>query len=450
MPRTERRSSLEIIPCGATATRENKKRRISGQEPRLRREVIGRSVKTRNPFSRSKSYVNEKLNPDYEIADEVGDTVNSPMIPIEVKLECEEIEDQDIAEVGNRKRHREECGVSVSATKKRRYSRRRESLDIPTITCELCEFTCRFVKDVQKHYDEKHSSNKIVCGLCGFKASTLGGLGIHSARKHSVGKNAAKLVEGVERRSEDRPVASDEKTNSANNICDENLVNNAAGSVGRDDPVPLDGTINTMNLECINVEESVKAIVSNERKDHALDNIFIENKSPLSDSTESAKTTSSKLYIGDISKYEDNYDIPISSTEKREAEDTRVDIVKETLQDDSGEKMVENSQYSNVDKSNADCNDEKMSVEFDNGKCCKKNLGQNEEDPLTILKNVKAAHSKERVKRPKGRENKKASTIEVAVAKKDGLGDEKGSGTEDVKTEKTDKTEGGAEDHDEK
>ena len=86
-----------------------------------------------------------------------------------------------------------------------------------------------------------------------------------------------------------------------------------------------------------------------------------------------------------------------------------------------------------------DSSNESSTVELDsNDKLGKKDVL--EDDPLTILKNVKAAHSKERIKWPKRKENKKTKDIEGAVTKKDGLEDENGSGTEDVDTEKTDET----------
>merc|ERR1719431_1700926 len=61
--------------------------------------------------------------------------------------------------------------------------------------------------------------------LCGFTASTRGGLRVHSARKHSMGKNKAKLVEGVYKRAEEEPVAPIDET-VTNNDCDENLCSN--------------------------------------------------------------------------------------------------------------------------------------------------------------------------------------------------------------------------------
>ena len=44
LPLNERQNSLET-PCGASATRENKKKGLRGQEERRRRQVLGRSAK---------------------------------------------------------------------------------------------------------------------------------------------------------------------------------------------------------------------------------------------------------------------------------------------------------------------------------------------------------------------------------------------------------------------
>ena len=76
-----------------------------------------------------------------------------------------------------------------------------------------------------------------------------------------------------------------------------------------------------------------------------------------------------------------------------------------------------------------DGNNENISVEVNNNGKCEKNLGENEDDPLTILKSVKAAHSKENTKGPKRRGNKKATSIEGVKFTKDELVDEKRSET---------------------
>ena len=169
LPLTERQNSLEITPCGTSATRGNKKRGQRGQEARFRRQVLGRSAK-HIESSRPTSPGNKNLIPGSETEKDVENSDISMMPLEEVKLECEEVEDVEISQRYSRKRVkrvRDECEVSDSTTKKKRLSRRRESIDIPELACELCDFKCRFVKDMQKHYDEKHCSNDNMCALCG-------------------------------------------------------------------------------------------------------------------------------------------------------------------------------------------------------------------------------------------------------------------------------------------
>ena len=62
---------------------------------------------------------------------------------------------------------------------------------------------------------------------------------------------------------------------------------------------------------------------------------------------------------------------------------------------------------------------------------------QNEDDPLTTLKNVKAAHSMGGLKMPKGGGNKKVKPIASVEAKKGGLKGVKEFGTADDKTAET-------------
>jgi len=452
LPLTERQNSLEITPCGTSATRGNKKRGQRGQEARFRRQVLGRSAK-HIEASRSTSPGNKNLILDSEIEKDVENS-NVSMMPLEeVKLECEEVEDVEISQCYSRKRvkrARDECEVSDSATKKKRFSRRRDSIDIPELACELCDFKCRFVKDMQKHYDEKHCSNDIMCALCGFKASTVGGLRVHSARKHNVAKNTVKIIEGNEKNPEEETGASHDETNSNS---DENLANNAIVSVEKDDPIPEgDGNIDSTSPEDLDVNEPVNANFGNELQGFSSNCFYSLNNTPSLEDTKSTKPSANRPHNDESLKLNNNHGIPSFKMGKSEL--MGVGSVQGMMHGDSAKNTVIKNYHSitvegTKTKDNVDNSNENITVELDsNGNVGRKDLP--EDDPLTILKNVKAAHSKERVKKPKGRENKKASTIEVAVAKKDGLEDEKGSGTEDVKTEKTDKTEGGAEEHNEK
>jgi len=414
LPLTKRRRSLEITPCGTSATQDNKKRR-------RRLQVLRTSSKSRDSFGPTSVMNDNNLKTNAE-NDEVVEDINVSLIPLQVKLECEEVEDVPLCD--SKKIHREECDVSDSAVKKRRFSRRRKS-DLPTLACELCDFNCRYVKDMQKHYDENHCSNENMCTLCGFKASTMGGLRIHIARKHNVGKNTVKLVEGGEKLAEAGPFALNDE-NIVNNNSEEDLANDVITRKKEDYSMEDDNV--AMTLECINAEESVKAIVGDEtKKDYSMDNLSSFTNAPHVDAALSVKL-------------KDNSN---TSTKMREVEKKCADRGKGEMHDGSANKIVENSCESiaaSASKDNEVGDDEKSSVElFNNEKYGKKNsLGQMEEDPLTILKNVKAAHVKSKVRIPKGRGKQTAKPIDGVQVKKDELKDDKVINTEDVNTEKMD------------
>jgi len=412
LPTTERRRSLEITPCGTSATQESKKRRS-------RRQVPSRSSKSRD-FSRSTSDLNDNLKPNAESGEAV-EGINVSIMPLQVKLECEDVE--DISQRSSRKIHREECEVSDIAAKRRRKS------TIPTLACELCDFKCRFVKDMQKHYDENHCSNEKVCTICGFKASTIGGLRVHSARKHNVSKNSVKVFEGDDKPAEAEPVASNDEI-IANDNYEENLTKDVITMEKKEYSVDDDNI--SMTLECINAKESVKAIiVGNEiKKDCSVD-----TSSPI------ANASHLDAAISATAKLKDNSDI-IGKT--GEIEVSGANIVKGEMRDGSVKKMVENSFDSfaaSITKDNEDGNDENSSVELvNNEKFGKKNLlTQVEDDPLTILKNVKAALVKERVNTPKGRGKKTAKPKEGVQTKKGGLQDDEENDTEDINNDEKDK-----------
>jgi len=406
LPTTERRRSLEITPCGTSATQESKKRRS-------RRQVPSRSSKSRD-FSRSTSDLNDNLKPNAESGEAV-EGINVSMMPLQVKLECEDVE--DISQRSSRKIHREECEVSDIAAKKRR----RKST-IPTLACELCDFKCRFVKDMQKHYDENHCNNENLCTICGFKASTIGGLRVHSARKHNVSKNTVKVFEGDDKLAEAEQVASNDET-IANNNCEVNLAKD--NNVMEKEEYSVDDDKVSMTLECINAKESVKAIiVGNEiKKDCSVVTL-----------SSSGNALNLDAAISATAKNKDNSDI---NSNTREAEISGANIGKGEVHDESVNKMVENSYDSfaaSAIKDNEDGNDENSSVELVNNEKFGKNilLSQVDDDPLTILKNVKAAHVKERVNASKGSGNKTVKPKKGVETKKGALKDAEEIGTDDV------------------
>ena len=129
LPLNERQNSLET-PCGASATRENKKKGLRGQEERRRHQVLGRLAKNIKSLGLTSHQENKNLIPDTETHKDIKNIeIDVSIMPHEVKLECEEVEDEEISQCYRRKRVlHDECQVSDSATKKRRLSRRRESI----------------------------------------------------------------------------------------------------------------------------------------------------------------------------------------------------------------------------------------------------------------------------------------------------------------------------------
>ena len=179
---------------------------------------------------------------------------------------------------------------------------------------------------MQKHYDEKHCTNVIMCALCGFKASTVGGLRVHSARKHNAGKNAVKLNEGKEKSPEEAHDETRTKNNTrevlANNAIkliegngkipeeeifeshdktstnnsDENLANNAIVSVEKDNSMPNDGDIDSTTFERLDVKELVNATFGNELKKFPVNSFYSIINTPCLEYTESAKPSANRPY----------------------------------------------------------------------------------------------------------------------------------------------------------
>merc|ERR1719318_1164031 len=158
-----RRQSLEITPCLL--------------QPPAKRRNISKALKTPASASRrklretSEKIENEIPNPSAEV-DVVKDcddeTVSNALVaPIEVKLECEEFTVED-----------------VQPSKKRKWNRRRETLDIPMHACEFCDYRCRFMKSLQEHSDQEHTDKDFNCAKCEFKAASFGGLRVHNKKKH--------------------------------------------------------------------------------------------------------------------------------------------------------------------------------------------------------------------------------------------------------------------------
>ena len=88
---------------------------------------------------------------------QVEDSQSSEHVPpVEVKIEYEEIAVED---------------VQPTVSRKRKYNRRREMLEVPAHACQFCDFKCRFLKNIQEHCNLVHSDTDFACDKCDYKAS---------------------------------------------------------------------------------------------------------------------------------------------------------------------------------------------------------------------------------------------------------------------------------------
>jgi len=170
-----RRSFLEIIPSSSGVS--------SDMGPPTKRRRLNRTAQT--PVSTRKLRVKQNRDKDHQHSEEdfnntgkdgqVEDsqTESSDLVPtVEVKIECGEIAVEE---------------VQPTVSRKRKYNRRRETLEVPAHACEFCDFKCRFLKDIQEHCDLVHSDADFACDKCEFKAKTFAGMTVHNKKRH-IGK----------------------------------------------------------------------------------------------------------------------------------------------------------------------------------------------------------------------------------------------------------------------
>jgi len=97
--------------------------------------------------------------------------ISDESVPVEIKVECEE--NGNMHDFGD-----------FHSPRKRKWSRRSETLQIPTHKCDFCDFKCRFLKDLQEHCDLFHSNQDFSCTKCDFKTSGLALLKVHVKKRH--------------------------------------------------------------------------------------------------------------------------------------------------------------------------------------------------------------------------------------------------------------------------
>jgi len=52
-------------------------------------------------------------------------------------------------------------------------------------TCEICSFSCRYIRDLQKHYDISHPNMELKCSHCDFTSNNYSNLMQHKNLRHS-------------------------------------------------------------------------------------------------------------------------------------------------------------------------------------------------------------------------------------------------------------------------
>eukprot|EP00092_Neocalanus_flemingeri_P018059 GFUD01019544.1.p1 GENE.GFUD01019544.1~~GFUD01019544.1.p1 ORF type:complete len:652 (-),score=157.53 GFUD01019544.1:80-1963(-) len=168
------KGSLEITISPRQLTKKIKHRRMSKVVQKLTPNQKG--LTTICDKSREAGYkVNDKSSiGDLEPSDRSEVTpkaVGAELVPLLINLECEEPENLD--DFGD-----------FQQTKKRKWSRRSETLQILTHNFDFCDFKCRFKKDLQEHCDLHHSDKEFICPKCDFKTSGLALIKIHEKKRH--------------------------------------------------------------------------------------------------------------------------------------------------------------------------------------------------------------------------------------------------------------------------
>ena len=158
-----RRQSLEITPCPLSPIyRSQPDKHLSTPaltpQSKLRGKAASNKMEMKHQTS-GQTDENKNINPRiHEVR------------TVEVKLECEEFIVKD---------------VQPSTRKKRKWNRRRETLNIPLHSCEFCDFKCRFMKSLQEHCDKLHRDKYFKCCKCQFKASSFASLRDHKRKRHA-------------------------------------------------------------------------------------------------------------------------------------------------------------------------------------------------------------------------------------------------------------------------
>jgi len=175
--KSDRRSFLEIIPSSSGVTSDvgppTKRRRLSrtAQTPVSTRKLRAKQNQDGDGKQSDQAFFNFGQEGSGQVKD--SHTESSNLVPtVEVKIELEEIPVEE---------------VQPTVSRKRKYNRRRETLEVPAHACEFCDYKCRFLKDLQEHCDLDHGDTDFACDKCDFKANSFAGLKVHNKKRH-IGK----------------------------------------------------------------------------------------------------------------------------------------------------------------------------------------------------------------------------------------------------------------------
>ena len=150
-----RRRTLEITKTPQAGSVDVKS--MSSKIVQTPQKLISSRQKKRWPSTRRKTRSGEEfLGVESDVEDENQSDVAGVGVKVveqvlEIKLECEDGVDY-LYDVGE-----------VQSTRKRKWSRRSETLQKPTHQCNYCDYQCRFKKDLQEHCNLFHSDKEFAC-----------------------------------------------------------------------------------------------------------------------------------------------------------------------------------------------------------------------------------------------------------------------------------------------
>jgi len=181
--------SLEITPCNS----EPKPLLSKAQQPQQPTPVCTNRQKPR-PRQLCKNISNKSTVSKSNAANIITSLVSNKEIvemskeakKMKAKMRSKKVEVDIVGKQVDKKRKRDvELGPLEIPHMKRKYNRRSETLEVLVQACKLCEFKCRFLKDLSLHYEAVHFRDDFRCEKCDFVSSSFAGLRVHVGRKHA-------------------------------------------------------------------------------------------------------------------------------------------------------------------------------------------------------------------------------------------------------------------------